>query len=308
MQAIQINQYGDNSVLEQVEIPIPQPMPNQVLVQLKASSINPVDYKIRSGYMSAMLPKGFPFILGWEGAGIITEVGSDVKNYQSGDEVMLMANFMQGGTYAEYVAVNADEIMLKPQSLSFEEASVIPFSLGTAYTALIVDANIKEGQQILIHGAGGAVGQMAIQIAKKSGLKVMGTATGKNLEEITALGADTAIDYTNTDFSAVVKDVDAVLDLVGGETLSKSYAVVKKGGIIVSTTQPPDAAELSKLDISGKMTQTRSNSGLFPKISEWLETEKVKVKQPQVLPFSDAKNALSLVENRKAQSKIVLKF
>lgn len=308
MQAIQINQYGDNSVLEQVEIPIPQPMPNQVLVQLKASSINPVDYKIRSGYMSAMLPKAFPFILGWEGAGIITEVGSDVKNYQSGDEVMLMANFMQGGTYAEYVAVNADEIMLKPQSLSFEEASVIPFSLGTAYTALIVDANIKEGQQILIHGAGGAVGQMAIQIAKKSGLKVMGTATGKNLEEITALGADTAIDYTNTDFSAVVKDVDAVLDLVGGETLSKSYAVVKKGGIIVSTTQPPDAAELSKLDISGKMTQTRSNSGLFPKISEWLETEKVKVKQPQVLPFSDAKNALSLVENRKAQSKIVLKF
>jgi len=308
MQAVQINQYGDNSVLENTVIPIPQPMPNQVLVQLKASSVNPVDYKIRSGYMSGVLPKSFPFTLGWEGAGIITEVGNDVKNYQLGDEIMLMANFMQGGTYAEYVAVNADEIMLKPKSLSFAEASVVPFSLGTAYTALIEDAQIKEGQQLLIHGAGGAVGQMAVQIAKKMGLRVIGTATGNNLQEITALGVDTAIDYANTDFSTVVKNVDVVLDLVGGETLSKSYALVKKGGMIVSTTQPPNAAELTKYGISGNMTQTRANSKIFSKISAWLETEKMKVKQPQVLSFSDAKNALSLVENRKTHAKIVLAF
>lgn len=127
MQAVQINQYGDNSVLEHVEIPIPQPLSNQVLVQLKASSVNPVDFKIRSGYLSGALPKTFPFSLGWEGAGIITEVGNDVELYKQGDEVMLMANFMQGGTYAEYVVVNADEIMLKPKSISFAEASVLPF-------------------------------------------------------------------------------------------------------------------------------------------------------------------------------------
>lgn len=308
MRAIQIRKYGDNSVLEQVEIPIPQPMPNQVLVQLKSSSVNPVDFKIRSGFLSSVLPKTFPFTLGWEGSGIITKVGNEVKKYKEGDEIMLMANFMQGGTYAEYVAVNAEEIMLKPKFLSFAEASIIPFSLGTAYTALIEDAQIKKGQQILIHGAGGAVGQMAIQIAKVAGLKVVGTATGNNLQEIISLGVDIAIDYNNTDFSTVVKDVDVVLDLVGGDTLNKSYALVNKGGIIVSTTQPPNPAELNKHSISGKMTQTRANPIMFDKISEWLEAEKIKVKQPQAFPFSNAKEALSLVENRKTQSKIVLEF
>lgn len=140
------------------------------------------------------------------------------------------------------------------------------------------------------------------------GLYVIGTATGSNLQEILNLGIDKAIDYVTTDFSIMVKDVDVVLDLVGGETLAKSYPLVKKGGIIVSTTQPPNADELNNYGVLGKMTQTRSDSKMFSKVSEWLETGKLNVKQPQLLPFSEAKNALSLVENRKNQSKIVLVF
>lgn len=308
MKAIQINQYGDNSVLENVEIPIPKVLHNQVLVKLKASSVNPVDFKIRSGFFAGQMTKNFPFTLGWEGAGIITEVGEETTLYSIGNEVMLMPNFMQGGTYAEFVAVNENEIMLKPKSISFNEASIIPFSLGTAYTSLLEDAKIESGQKILIHGAGGAVGQMAVQIAKNKGLFVIGTATGDNITELLDLGIDQVIDYTTTDFSKELKDLDVILDLVGGETLAKSYSLLKKGGVIVSTTQPPNSPELEKMGISGKMTLTKFEAKKFEEVIRWIEEEKIKVKKPIVYNLSNAKEALSMVENRKSKSKIVFEF
>lgn len=308
MKAVQINQYGNNSVLENVDISIPKPLDNQVLVKLKASSVNPVDFKIRSGFFAGQMTKDFPFTLGWEGAGIIAEVGKENTLYKIGDEVMLMPNFMQGGTYAEYVAVNENEIMLKPKRLSFTEASIIPFSLGTAYTALIEDAVIKNGQKILIHGAGGAVGQMAVQVAKNKGLYVIGTATGDNIQELLDLGIDQIIDYTTTDFTTELKDLDVILDLVGGETLAKSYALLKKGGSIISTTQPPNNSELDKLGITGKMTITKFEAKKFKEITQWIEEGKVMVKKPKVYDLSEAKEALSLVENRKSKSKIVFEF
>lgn len=308
MKAVQINQYGDNSVLEHVEISIPKALPNQVVVRVMASSVNPVDYKIRSGFLASQLTKPFPFTLGWEGAGIITEVGKEIKLYKKGDEVMLMPNFMEGGTYAEYVAVNENEIMLKPKSVSYIDASVIPFSLGTAYTALVEDAEIKRGQKILIHGAGGAVGQMAVQMAKIKGLFVIGTATGEKIDELKELGIDKVIDYATTDFSAELKDLDVILDLVGGETLAKSYALLKKGGVIISTTQPPVESELVNFGISGKMTFTRFDLKKFKEVIRWIEEGTIKVKKPQVYDLSHAKEALSMVENRKSKSKIVFEF
>lgn len=308
MKAVQINKYGDNSVLEYVETSIPKALPNQVLVKLKASSVNPVDFKIRSGFFSGQMTKVFPFTLGWEGAGIIAEVGKESTLYKIGDEVMLMPNFMQGGTYADYVAVNENEIMHKPKVLSFAEASIIPFSLGTAYTALIEDAAINSGQKILIHGAGGAVGQMAVQIAKNKGLFVIGTATGDNIKELLDLGIDQVIDYATTDFSADLKELDIILDLVGGETLAKSYAMLKKGGVIISTTQPPNNSELEKYGIIGKMTLTKFEAKKFEEVTHWIEEGKIKVKKPQVYDLSEGKEALSLVENRKSKSKIVFEF
>lgn len=308
MKAIQINQYGDNSVLEEVEISVPKPLANQVLIKLKSSSVNPVDYKIRSGFLSKQLIRSFPFTLGWEGAGIITQVAEQNSNFKIGDEVILMPNFMQGGTYAEYVVVNENEIMIKPQNISFNEASITPFSLGTAYTALIEDAKIKSQQRILIHGAGGAVGQMAVQIAKNEGLIVIGTATGENINELVDLGIDQVIDYTITDFALELSDLDVILDLVGGQTLAKSYVLVKKGGMIVSTTQPPTENEMIKWGITGKMTQTRFDSNKYNKLFLWIDEGIIKVKSPQVFPFSKAKEALSILEKRQSKSKIVLEF
>lgn len=308
MKAIQINQYGDNSVLENVEIPIPKILPNQVLVKLEASSVNPVDYKIRSGFLASQMTKKFPFTLGWEGAGVITELGEESSHFKIGDEVMLMPNFMQGGTYAEYVTINENEIITKPKSLSFAEASTIPFSLGTAYTALIKDAKIKAGQKILIHGAGGAVGQTAVQIAKSNNLFVIGTATGENIKDLLDLGIDQVIDYSIKDFSTELNDLDIILDLVGGETLANSYALLKKGGIIVSTTQPPNAKELEKYGITGKMTITKFESGIFEELNKWIDEGKIKIKKPIVYNLSNAKEALSIVENRNSKSKIVFEL
>ncbi|GAA5219375.1 NADP-dependent oxidoreductase [Membranihabitans marinus] len=308
MKATQIHQYGDNSVLENVEIPLPKILPNQVLVHLKASSVNPVDYKIRSGFLSGQLNKPFPFTMGWEGAGIITEVGKETNLYNKGDEVMVMPNFMQGGTYAEYVAVNEDEIMPKPKSIHFTEAATLPFSLGTAYTTLIEDADIKKGQKILIHGAGGAVGQMAVQIAKHKGLFVIGTATGEKIQELQDLGIDRVIDYAATDFSTELNDLDVILDLVGGPTLAKSYALVKTGGVIISTTQPPSTSELEKYKISGKMTITRMEANKFNEVIQWVEEGKITVKKPQIYDLSNAREALSAVEKRQSKSKVVFEM
>lgn len=306
MQAVQINKYGDNSVLEQVDIPIPKILPDQVLVKVKYASVNPVDYKIRSGFMASVLPKSFPFTLGWEASGIITDTGHDVLNYKTGDEIILMSNFIQGGTYAEYVAVNAGEIMLKPTSLDFANAAVIPFSLGTAYTALLMDTQIMPGQKLLILGAGGAVGRMAIQIAKNLGLEVTGTAKGNDIQELLSLGIDHVVDYTKADYFDALNDFDVVLDLVGGETQAKSFKTLRKGGTIVSTTQPPDIGELQHYGLNGKMTRTKCDPEKFAVPLQWLEEGKIKVKKPQIMNFGSAKEALALVENREAKSKIVL--
>lgn len=306
MQAVQINKYGDNSVLEQVDIPIPKILPDQVLVKVKYASVNPVDYKIRSGFMAGVLPKSFPFTLGWEASGIITDTAHDVLNYKTGDEIILMSNFMQGGTYAEYVAVNAGEIMSKPTSLDFADAAVIPFSLGTAYTALLMDTQIMPGQKLLILGAGGAVGRMAIQIAKNLGLEVTGTAKGNDIQELLSLGIDHVVDYTKADYFDALNDFDVVLDLVGGETQAKSFKTLRKGGTIVSTTQPPDIGELQHYGLNGKMTRTKCDPEKFAVPLQWLEEGKIKVKEPQIMNFGSAKEALALVENREAKSKIVL--
>lgn len=308
MKAVQIDRYGDNSVLNQVEIAIPEVLPNQVLVQLKASSVNPVDYKIRSGFFAGQMTKTFPFTLGWEGAGIITEVGQEVTGFAIGDAVIVMPNFMQGGTYAEYVAVNANEVMPKPTTISFAEAAVLPFSLGTAYVALMEDAQIEAGQKLLIHGAGGAVGQMAVQLAKSKGLEVIGTAAGQAIQELNDLGIDQVIDYTTTDFSSEVANLDIVLDLVGGETLAKSYALLKKGGTLISTAQPPNPEELEKFGINGKMTMTHFDAGTFQELTRLIESGSIRVKQPVIFDFSKAAEALSLVENRKSKAKIVFEF
>jgi len=308
MKVIEIQNYGDSSTLKKVETVKPTIGNEQVLIKIKASSINPVDIKIRMGYLAGMLPKTFPIVLGWEASGIIEEVGSQVKDLTIGDEVYTMPNFMQGGTYAEYVAVNSNEVALKPTTISFAKASTVPMVAGAAYTSLIKVAQVSSGQKILIHGAAGAVGSYAVQMAKEKGLYVIGTATGTGIEFLKNLGADEVIDYTTTDFLKAINDLDVVLDLVGGETLEKSYNLLKKGGILISTVMPPSADKAIELGIRVAMTNTAPDVAMLNEIAKLIDAGKLKVQEPILSTLDNAQTDHQLLENRTAKGKIVFQI
>ncbi|MEP6749165.1 MAG: NADP-dependent oxidoreductase, partial [Bacteroidota bacterium] len=308
MKAIQLNEYGPATNLKPVTVDKPAFAANQVLIKIKASAVNPVDVKVRAGTMARVMPKTLPTILGSEAAGMVEETGSDVKRLKKGDEVYTMPNFFSGGTYAEYVSVNENEVALKPASLSFVQAAAVPVGAGTAYTAIIKTANMQPGQKILIHGAAGAVGSFAVQIAKIKGAYVIGTASGAGINIIKSIGADEVIDYTKTNFSTAVKDMDVVLDLVGGETLMKSFTVIKKGGLLISTVMPPPADKAAAAGIKAQMIQTQPDAVMLTEIATWIDEGKIKTQAPIVLKLDQAQQAHEMIENKTAKGKLVFEM
>lgn len=309
MNTIQINAYGSISNLQIAEVEKPKINHNQVLIKVKASAVNPIDTKIRAGYLSSTMPREFPIKLGWEAAGIIETVGENVTHLKVGDEVYTMINMAEGGAQAEYVAVNADEVALKPLSLSFVEAAAVPMAATAAYTALSFVDEINTDQKILIHGAAGGVGAFAVQIAKKRGFYVIGTATGDGISLIKSLGADEIIDYATTDFADVIKRVDVVLDLVGGETQLKSYSLIKNKGLLLTTIQLLfSQEEIKQLDLRAEFVFTSPNADILAQVAKEIDQDILKIQKPTVLSFKEIQKAHEMIENRTAKGKIVLTF
>ena len=226
MKAIVINEYGNEDVLNYIDVERPEPKADEVLVKVRVAGVNPADWKIRDG-MGETFGFKLPLILGCEIAGIVEKVGGDVKNFQVGDPVY---GVMFSGGYAEYAVAKTDEIAPKPQSLDFENAAAVPLGALTAWQAMFDVANLSNGQRILITGASGGVGSMAVQLAKAKGAFVIGTASGRNKEFVRSLGADEFVDYTKQPFEEVVQDVDVVFDTVGSDTLERAFQTLKKGG------------------------------------------------------------------------------
>jgi len=308
MRAVQINQYGAADLLAVEEIAIPSLQNNEVLVAVQYSGVNPIDIKIRSGAMQHALPKQFPFTPGWALSGIVEQVGTSVTKFKKDDAVYSMPNFKQGGSYAQYIAINEDEVALKPQTISFAQAAAIPMVAGAAYTSLFKLGKIKAGQKILIHGAAGAVGSFAVQMAKATGAYVIGTAAGDGITLLQSLGADEIIDYTTTDFSTAVNDVDVVLDLVGGETQMKSFGIIKKNGLLLSTVMPPSNEKAAAAGIDAAFVFTTPDQNMLQEIAAMINSGKLKITTPAVLPLAEAKKAHEMIENRKAKGKIVLEL
>ena len=308
MRAVQINQYEAAAFLKVEEIAIPTLQNNQVLVAVQYSGVNPADSKIRSGAMQQGLPKQFPFTLGWELAGIVEQVGASVTKFTKGDAVYSMPNFQQGGSYAEFIVINENEVALKPKTISFIEAAAIPMVAGAAYTSLFKFGKIKAGQKILIHGAAGAVGSFAVQMAKSAGAYVIGTAKGDGITLLQSLGADEIIDYSTTDFSTTVNEVDMVLDLVGGETQMKSFGSIKKDGLLLSTVMPPSNEKAAEAGITAAFVFTTPDQNMLEEIATMIDNGKLKITTPVVLPLADAKKAHEMMENRTAKGKVVLEL
>ena len=307
MKAVRIHEYGGPEVLRYEDAPRPVVKPDEVLIRVHAAGVNPVDWKVRQGYAKDRLKYSMPFIPGWDVSGVVQAAGLDTSRLKSGDEVYSRPDISRDGTYAEYVAVRESEVALKPKSLDHVQAAAVPLAALTAWQALFEAAKLVAGQTILIHGAAGGVGTFAVQLAKLKGARVIGTASKKNHEFLRSLGADETIDYNTTRFEDVVHDVDAVLDTITGETMERSWQVLRKDGILVSILQPPSQEKAASLGVRCAHTFVQPSVPQLNEIAKLLDAGKLKVIVEKTFPLWEARAAHELSQTGHVRGKIVLR-
>jgi NADPH:quinone reductase-like Zn-dependent oxidoreductase len=305
MKAIRIHQYGGPEVLAQVETQRPTPGPGELLIKVAAAAVNPFDWKVRAGYMKDFLPLTFPATLGWDVSGTVEEVGAGVTQFKRGDEVF--SRLEDGGGYAEYAVAKETIVARKPRTLDYVHTAAVPTAGLTAWQTLFEVAQLRAGQKVLIHAASGGVGNFAVQFAKAKGAYVIGTASAGNQALLRELGVDEAIDYNKTRFEDVVRDVDVVLDTIGGETQERSFEVLKRGGILVSVVQPPSQELAAKYGVRALFYGSHTSSSDLTEIAKLIDSGKVKTVVETVLPLAEARRAHELSQSGHARGKIVLK-
>lgn len=331
MKAMIIDRYG-KVPMRMTEVPTPEINEYEVLAEIHAASINPIDFKIRDGKVKMLLKYEMPLILGNDFSGVIVKIGAKVTNFKVGDEIYARPRKNKIGTFAEYIAIHEDDIALKPNNLSFEEAASIPLVGLTSYQALHDIMQLQKGQKILIHAGSGGVGTFAIQLAKIMGATVTTTASEAGANLVTSLGADEIINYKTEKFEDILKNYDAVFDTIGGATLEKSFNIIKSGGNIVSVSGMPNARFGKEFGsgffktllfslASKKLTALEKKhnaqySFLFMKpsgdqlrtIANYIEVGQIKPVIDRVFPFEDAQKAMEYSESGKAKGKIIVKM
>jgi len=307
MKAIVAHEYGGPEVLKYEDAPRPEPKEDEILVRVIAAGVNPVDGMIRSGMFAKNQKLTSPMIPGGDIAGVVEKTGDKMTKFKKGDPIYAYLSLKNNGGYAEYAVAKEKEAAAKPKSISYDEAAAVPIVALTAWQALVDSAKLSAGQSVLIHGGSGGVGTFAIQIAKARGAKVFATASTPNQEFLKQLGAEVAIDYTKQKFEDVAKDVDVVLDSVGGDTLARSYGVVKKGGFIATLVSRVDQAELDKHGIRGASISVKPNAEELAEIGKLIDAKKIKVIVSQTFPLADAVKAQEQAATGHTRGKIVLK-
>ena len=308
MKAVVMHEHGGPEVLKYEDIPRPEPNDDEVLVRVMAAGVNPVDTYARQGMRSKRGPLEHPMILGYDIAGVVEKAGANVKSFKPGDAVYAYLSVPRGGGYAQYAIAKPEEMARKAKNIDFEKAAAVPLAATTAWQALVETAKIEPGLTVLIHGGSGGVGSFAVQIAKARGAKVIATASTANQDLLKQLGVDEPIDYTKTKFEDVVKDVDVVLNAVRGDTLSRSYGVVKKGGIIVSITDEPDAAECAKHGIRCTRMMAHPDAKVLEELTKLIEANKITPIVSQTFPLTDVAKAHQQIETHHTRGKIVIKI
>ena len=307
MHAVRFHSYGPSSVLSYEEAPRPELHDGTVLIRVYATSVNPTDSKIHMGFLKDVLPYPLPHILGQDVSGVIEAIGSGVSNVTVGDAVYTLTPMQEQGAYAEYVVVPAVLVAHKPQSLDYLEAAAVPMVALTAWQALFDHANLSAGQTILIHAAAGGVGHFAVQFAKWKGAKVIGTASASNTDFLHSLGADEVIDYRATAFETVVRDVDIVLDSLGGEIQERSWNVLKRNGILVSLLGPIPPAIGEAHGVHGIGFLVQPNASQLITIADLINQKLVKPVIEQVLPLTSARIAHETIQSGHTRGKISLR-
>ena len=301
MKAIRAHAYGGPEQLVFEQAPCPDPEPNQVIVRVFAAGVNPADWKYRGGAYKQFMPLTFPWIPGLEGAGIVEGVGSEVKDLKPGQAVFgrMLAS------YAQYVVVAPSDLYLKPAQLTFDQAATVPVGGLTAWQAVIENAGVQPGQHVLVTGAAGGVGLFAVQLARWKGAHVIGTASASNLEYVQSLGAEKVIDYQATPFEKAVRDMDVVIDTVGGETIDRAWQVLKPNGILV-TVAGRISEETARAHGARGMSTMAAPVAKLKDISELIEAQKLKPLVGRVFPLAEARQAHELSETGHGRGRIVL--
>lgn len=330
MKAFIADRYRTKGALRLGDMPLPALRDDDVLVEVHASGLNPLDSKIRDGEFKLILPYRPPFVLGHDVAGTVVRVGSSVRRFKPGDEVYARPRDGRVGTLAEFIAMNEADIALKPKNLSMEEAASIPLVGLTAWQALVERAELKKGQKVLIHAGSGGVGTFAIQLAKHLGAYVATTASTANIALVKALGADVVVDYRNDDFAAVLQGYDVVLNSLGKDTLERSLAVLRPGGKLISISGPPDPDFAKQKGLGWLLRQVMRllSSGIRRKanrrgigysflfmtasgeqlgeITALIEVGEIRPVVDRIFPFERANEALDYVDTGRAKGKVVI--
>ncbi|MBG1270004.1 NAD(P)-dependent alcohol dehydrogenase [Nostoc sp. WHI] len=310
MKAVVIRRYGAAEVLQSEEVEQPKIEPTQLLIKVRASSVNPIDWKIRQGMLSLITGSKFPKILGFDVAGEVVAVGSGVMRFKAGDAIYGSTSF-SGGGYAEFAAVLENLVAHKPTNLSYEEAATVPLAALTALQALRDQGNIQTGQTVLINGAAGGVGIFAVQIAKALGAVVTGVSSTKNLDLVKSLGANRVIDYKQQDFAQDTAQYDIIFDAVGKRSLSQTKTVLKPNGIYITTLPSPEVFLESALTAflpgqKAKFIIEKPNTQDLVYLKELIEAGKIRPVIDRTYPLQELAAAHSYSESERAVGKIAI--
>ena len=328
MKAFVVTRYGSDG-LEAAEIPTPTVGPHDVLVDIRAASINPLDTMVRNCEFKQLIRQRRPFTLGHDLAGVVTKVGSDVRGYSVGDEILSRPRDRRIGAFAEQIAIDIDDVALKPASLTFEEAAAVPLVALAAWQALVELAEVKAGDKVLVHAGAGGLGSTVIQLAKHLGAYVATTARTPDIDRVRALGADEVIDFTRQDFTEVVSGYDVVLDSLGSASLEKSLTVLRPGGLAISVVGPPDptfADQLGRpllkpvmrllsravrrqartLGVRYSILFMRANGAQLAELATLYDNGTLRPVLDRTFPFDRTLDAMAYVEAGQASGKVVV--
>jgi NADPH:quinone reductase-like Zn-dependent oxidoreductase len=306
MRALTLNGYDGIASLKLAEVPEPDPRPNDVVIDVRAASVNPVDAKISQGYARSRMELAFPHVLGRDCSGVVVRVGNAVTAFKPGDEVYGVGDQARWGTHAQQVALDAGTVALRPAGIDHAAAASLPIAALSALAGIVTTGQVQPGQKVLIHAGAGGVGSMAIQIAKHLGAFVAATAGPANLDFVRGLGADLAVDYTKGDFASAARDYDLVFDLIGGEVRRRSFPVLKPGGVITHISVPPMAGGPPRTDVTVKPAPVSYDTRLLRQVADWVESGAVRPVVGAVLPFAEAIKGYERVLTGHARGKIVL--
>jgi NADPH:quinone reductase-like Zn-dependent oxidoreductase len=329
MKAFVVDHYGKDG-LRAADVHEPEVGDGDVLVRVSDAGVNPLDKMVRNGEFKRLLKYRTPFVLGHDVAGLVTRVGSAVRDFQVGDEVYARPRDLRIGTFAEYIAIDQDDVAPKPASLTLHEAAAVPLVSLAAWQALVDRAHVKPGQKVLVHAGSGGLGSTVIQLAKQLGATVATTARGESAELVRSLGADVVVDYRKEDFAEVLSGYDVVLDSLGGENLEKSLTVLKPGGQAIGVAGPPDPGfakqlgapkplgvvmwllsrkirkQARKLGVNYSFLFMQANGGQLRELASRYDAGRLRPVIDKTFPFDQTLDALAYVEEGSANGKVVI--